>query len=176
MWILEQTSFGRVTINYTPLYQCMTSVSSTSTMLKLQVPRYCMGQPPAPLSCPAPRASNISCSLQHKYFSTFALAFTCFAGNTMHWPYFNSNIVSHSEQSRVCFVYSIVVSYFISSPYVFFSYQNRMICRDTFIKSFFEWTDCCSEIDQVCDIQYFDTPACAPGMLVVSVDGNKKLY
>nr|XP_029530690.1 uncharacterized protein LOC115138218 isoform X3 [Oncorhynchus nerka] len=55
-------------------------------------------------------------------------------------------------------------------------YQNGMTCGDTFQKSFFEWMYCHSEIDQVCDIQYFDCPACSPGMLAVSVDGNKKLY
>ncbi|XP_055789100.1 uncharacterized protein LOC129861926 isoform X2 [Salvelinus fontinalis] len=54
--------------------------------------------------------------------------------------------------------------------------RNGMICGDTFQKSFFEWTYCRSEIDQVCDIQYFDCPACSPSMLAVSVDGNKKLY
>nr|XP_029530688.1 uncharacterized protein LOC115138218 isoform X2 [Oncorhynchus nerka] len=54
--------------------------------------------------------------------------------------------------------------------------RNGMTCGDTFQKSFFEWMYCHSEIDQVCDIQYFDCPACSPGMLAVSVDGNKKLY
>ncbi|XP_029518587.2 uncharacterized protein LOC115131124 [Oncorhynchus nerka] len=54
--------------------------------------------------------------------------------------------------------------------------RNRVICGDTFQKSFFEWTYCRSEMDQVCDIQYFDFPACSPSMLAVSVDGNKKLY
>ncbi|XP_045557505.1 uncharacterized protein [Salmo salar] len=54
--------------------------------------------------------------------------------------------------------------------------RNGMICGDTFQKSFFEWTYCRSEIEQVCDIQYFDCPACSPSMLAVSVDGNKKLY
>ncbi|XP_042184443.1 uncharacterized protein LOC112260117 [Oncorhynchus tshawytscha] len=54
--------------------------------------------------------------------------------------------------------------------------RNGMTFGDTFQKSFFEWMYCRSEIDQVCDIQYFDCPACSPGMLAVSVDGNKKLY
>ncbi|CDQ60680.1 unnamed protein product [Oncorhynchus mykiss] len=54
--------------------------------------------------------------------------------------------------------------------------RNGMIYGDTFQKSFFEWTYCRSEIDQVCDIQDFDCPACSPSMLTVSVDGNKKLY
>ncbi|KAK6302118.1 hypothetical protein J4Q44_G00281710 [Coregonus suidteri] len=57
-----------------------------------------------------------------------------------------------------------------------YSYQNRMICGDTFQKSLFEWMTCRAEIDQVCDIPLFDCPACSHGMLAVSVDGNKKVY
>ncbi|CDQ97104.1 unnamed protein product [Oncorhynchus mykiss] len=55
--------------------------------------------------------------------------------------------------SRLAFISFI---YFL---YVFFPYQNEMICGETFQKSLFEWTYCRSEIDQVCDAQYFDCPA-----------------
>ncbi|KAJ4924367.1 hypothetical protein JOQ06_000607, partial [Pogonophryne albipinna] len=54
--------------------------------------------------------------------------------------------------------------------------RSGKICGDTLQKSFLEWTHATFEVERLSQVQHFQCPSCAPSMLAVAVDGNRKLY
>lgn len=54
--------------------------------------------------------------------------------------------------------------------------QTGKISADGFKKSFFEWEAVRYELDKILKEDPFTCHACAPDMLAISVDGNRKHY